>query len=259
MLRPIRRISNIVSVVDTVNNKVTATIVVGNDPIGVAVTPGGSKVYVANASDNTVSVIDTTSNKVTATVNVDTPAGVAVTPDGSKVYVVNGFPNNSVSVIDTATNKVIGSPILVGSGPVAFGVFIQPAIPFSSLFAELVVTGGHHPGFALDARFGLGRSSTGINPPSQPVTLQAGPYTAMIPTGSFRRLRAGRKVAVYAFAGMISNVSLALDILSLGHNYYQLGAAGTPVNLTAVPNPIPVSFSIGNNVGSTTVKATRIP
>ena len=81
----------------------------------------------------------------------------------------------------------------------------------------------------------------------------------MIPAGSFRQLPTGRKLAVYAFSGMISNVSLALDILSLGHNSYQFGAAGTPVNLTAVPNPVPVSFSIGNNAGSTTVKATRIP
>jgi YVTN family beta-propeller protein len=64
---------------------------------------------------------------VTATITVASPSGVAVTPDGRKVYVVNNkFPNPSVSVIDTATNKVIGSPILVGDNPIAFGIFIQP-------------------------------------------------------------------------------------------------------------------------------------
>lgn len=61
---------NNVSVIDTATNKVTATIHVGNGPIGVAITPDGSKVYVVNGNDDTVSVIDTSTNKVTATMNV---------------------------------------------------------------------------------------------------------------------------------------------------------------------------------------------
>jgi YVTN family beta-propeller protein len=90
------------------------------------VTPDGSKVYVANYEDNTVSVIDTATNIVNATIPVGTePFGVAVTPDGSKVYVANQVSNN-VSVIATATNVLIGSPIGVGTGPTAFGIFIIP-------------------------------------------------------------------------------------------------------------------------------------
>ena len=42
--------ANTVSVIDTATNTVTATIPVGAGPLGVAVTPDGSKVYVANAS-----------------------------------------------------------------------------------------------------------------------------------------------------------------------------------------------------------------
>src|SRR5262249_13188841 len=57
-----------------------------------------------------------------------TPFGVAVTPDGSKVYVANSG-DGTVSVISTGTNTVIGSPIPVGSQPLALGVFIQPAQP----------------------------------------------------------------------------------------------------------------------------------
>jgi YVTN family beta-propeller protein len=53
------------------------------------------------------------------------PWGVAVTPDGSKVYVANQF--GTVSVIATATNTVVGSPIPVGNGATAFGLFIQSA------------------------------------------------------------------------------------------------------------------------------------
>jgi YVTN family beta-propeller protein len=182
-----------------------------------------------------------------------------VTPDGSKVYVAN-FNGDSVSVIAAATNTVTAT-IAVGIGPVAFGVFIQPAppsIPFSSLSAGLVVTGGRHPAFALNAFFGLGAGSTGIDPPAQPVTLHVGPYRATIPAGSFRRLASGRSAAVWDFIGKIGNVSLAVDILSFGHNHYQFGAAVKPVDLSAVPNPVPVSFSIGNDAGATTTNAKKI-
>ena len=141
----------------------------------------------------------------------------------------------------------------------AFGVFIQPAVPFSSFKAALVITGGKHPAFFLDASFGLGASSSGINPPAQPVTLEVGTYAVTIPAGSFRLLNPGQKLAIYEFNGTISGASLILDITSLGHNSYQFGVAGTPVNLITVPNPVSVSLSIGNNAGSTSVNAKRIP
>jgi YVTN family beta-propeller protein len=77
-----------VSVIDTASNKVIGPpITVGDLPIGVAVTPDGNTVYVANADSNSVSVIATATNTVTATIpDVGTePIGAAVTPDGSKV------------------------------------------------------------------------------------------------------------------------------------------------------------------------------
>src|SRR5262249_61752178 len=47
-----------VSVIDTTSNTVTATIPVGDGPVGVAVSPDGSTVYVANFIDGAVSVVD---------------------------------------------------------------------------------------------------------------------------------------------------------------------------------------------------------
>jgi YVTN family beta-propeller protein len=109
--------SNNVSVIDTKTNKVTATIPVGAGPLGVAVSPDGSKVYITNDNDNpgTVAVIATATNKVIATIPVgDAPFGVAVSPDGGKVYVVNEASNpGTVAVIATATSKVIAT-ITVG-------------------------------------------------------------------------------------------------------------------------------------------------
>jgi YVTN family beta-propeller protein len=103
---------------------VTATIRVGAGPAGVAVTPDGSKVYVAN-EDGTVSVIDTASNAVTDTITLPVgsePFGVAVTPDGSKVYVAN-FNSKSVSVITTTGNTVTAT-VTVGKNP--YGVVVTP-------------------------------------------------------------------------------------------------------------------------------------
>jgi YVTN family beta-propeller protein len=73
----------------------------------------------------------TATNTVSAILSGFSPVGVAVTPDGSKVYVAN-VGAHAVLVIDTATNTVIAT-ILDGGGPVAFGVFIQPAPRFAGV------------------------------------------------------------------------------------------------------------------------------
>ncbi len=59
-----------ISVINTTNNTVVATVPVGGSPIGVSVTPDGTKVYAANVDINNFSVINTTINTVTSTVPV---------------------------------------------------------------------------------------------------------------------------------------------------------------------------------------------
>ena len=112
--------------INTATNSLITNVTVGsgNTPIGIAVTPDGSRVYVSDYGSGKVSVINTTDNTVAATVTVGTnPYGVAVTPDGSKVYVANAG-SNSVSVISTATNAVTAT-VTVGNNPQAFGPFIM--------------------------------------------------------------------------------------------------------------------------------------
>ena len=56
--------------ISTATNTVTATVTVGSNPWGVAVTPNGAYAYVTNEGSDTVSVISTATNTVTATITV---------------------------------------------------------------------------------------------------------------------------------------------------------------------------------------------
>ena len=125
---------NTVSVISTATHSVVGPpIGVGNDPAGVVITPDGRFAYVANngsgeVNSNTVSVIDIATDTVVGSVTVgNKPLGIDVTPDGKYVYVTNSN-DGTVSVINTATNKMVGSPIAVGSFPLAFGFFVGPNI-----------------------------------------------------------------------------------------------------------------------------------
>lgn len=113
-----------VSVIDTTtNNTIGKPIPVGNDPIGVAVSPDGSYVYVANSGADSVTVISTPENTTLGKpIPVgDTPTDVTVTSDGRRLYVVNNG-SDDVSVIDTETNKTLGSRIPLGAAPDAVAV-----------------------------------------------------------------------------------------------------------------------------------------
>ncbi|MGB9939582.1 PGF-pre-PGF domain-containing protein [Methanosarcina sp.] len=179
-----------VSVIDTATNNVTATVPVGQSPGGVAVTPDGKKVYVAN-SDPTVSIIDTATNTVTATINVgNRPYGVAVNPAGTKVYVTNP-DSGMVSLIDTTTNKVTAT-VNVGGSPTAFGQFIahpsalKPVLivnfssNISSGYAPLAVQFTDLSQNATEWywEFGDGTTSTEQNPTH--IYSSAGPYTVKL-------------------------------------------------------------------------------
>ena len=81
---------NKVSVINTSTNLIVATVTVGTAPFATAVTPDGTRAYVANQLSNSVSVINTATNTVVATIaEGSVPEGVAITPDGSMAYVAN--------------------------------------------------------------------------------------------------------------------------------------------------------------------------
>ena len=76
-------ISGTVSVVNLEPAQLVATIPVGAEPRGCALTPNGTLLYVANHTEGTVSIIDTASRTVVGSVNVGrNPTALAITNDG---------------------------------------------------------------------------------------------------------------------------------------------------------------------------------
>lgn len=59
-----------VSVIETVNNTVTATVNVGNNPNGIAFSPDRKKVYVTNLGNLNMSIIDTATTTVIDTIDI---------------------------------------------------------------------------------------------------------------------------------------------------------------------------------------------
>ena len=101
-----------VSVIDARARAVTREIEVGLHPSGLALSPRGDRLYVANANSDTISVIDTKADAVVASIGVrpgakapigSSPNALAVSPDGKTLYVANGA-NNALAVVDLAAH-----------------------------------------------------------------------------------------------------------------------------------------------------------
>lgn len=117
-------------VIDTASNAVVDTIPVGGDARGLAVTPSGSKAYVANHEASTVTAVDLATGSTVATIELTTPTefdeinesyepvAVAVTPDGTTAYVVSYYGSTTFRgglwVIDTANDAVVSQVDLDG-------------------------------------------------------------------------------------------------------------------------------------------------
>jgi YVTN family beta-propeller protein len=85
-------------------------------PAGIAVTPDGKRLYVAENLTHKVAVVDLATRQVGAKIAVgEYPYDCEASSDGKRVYVSN-WGSRSVAVIDTASNKVINN-IPVGDHP----------------------------------------------------------------------------------------------------------------------------------------------
>jgi YVTN family beta-propeller protein len=155
-------ISGTVSVIDTATNAVVRTIDVGLHPCGMALGPGGDRLYVTNANSDTVSVIDTTTDAVVKTLHVagdedgevilgSSPNAVAVAADGRTLFVANAA-QNAVAVLDAGAG---GHDALRGLIPTGW---YPTAVTLNATGDELFIASGYGFGSIAPTPPGQGRS-----------------------------------------------------------------------------------------------------
>lgn len=216
-----------VSVIDTPTNSVVATIALPpplsctsecstRQPAGLAVTPDGKFVYVANQGNGTVSVIDTSNNNtVSATIQMpcdcfpNSPVGVAITPDGKRAYVTN--QGGAVHVIDISTNTVTKT-IYLGNNPTAIAISGSTAYytfgtnsvgristTTNAVIPPTITVGSNPTGVAVtpdgtllyvtnngDSTVSVVSTATLLPVPGSPVSVGSGPFSvAITPNGQF--------------------------------------------------------------------------
>ncbi len=127
------------SVIDTSTYKIIKNITVGAGTDGVAVTPNGMSVYVANYGDNTVSVVDTSTFSTIATIPVGIePEGIAITPNGKLAYVAD-YGAKAVSVINTSSNKVLYTVTSLGGNPEGIAITPNGKLAYVSISGSVIV------------------------------------------------------------------------------------------------------------------------
>jgi YVTN family beta-propeller protein len=111
--------SNVVAVIDTATNTVTADIPVGSAPRQVVFSPDGSTAWVT--TETGIYEISTATSRVVRVIpDPAGPQGIAISPDGSTLYVANNDAGTLLT-IDTASGRITGS-VAAGAEPEAVAV-----------------------------------------------------------------------------------------------------------------------------------------
>lgn len=117
-----------VAVVNAATHEPLRTITLGDrsiKPMGLALSPDGTKLYVSAGRSHKVFVIETAGDRVMDSFEAgERPWGIALSPDGKTLYTANG-PSNDVSVIDLAT-RTVTRKVKVSDRP--WGVLVLPAL-----------------------------------------------------------------------------------------------------------------------------------
>lgn len=179
--------------------------------IGLAVTPDGKRLYVANQDDATVAVIDLARGLVIGNIPVGAgPMPVAISPDG-KTTLVGNVVSSLIYIVDTATDQQIGA-FEAGTGPagVAFSRDGKWAYVLDQGFAALSPSVGSGVmildtrNFKRLAQIPLaGASTMAVTPDGS--TIYCGAHA---PTGS-------QNIAIYAIDAQSHDVQATIELGSV--------------------------------------------
>jgi 6-phosphogluconolactonase len=256
----------------------------GLTPVSVAVDPAGKFAYVANycginSCDRGgvgVYAINSTTGALTVVPGAfvaagTTPNTAVVDPSGKFVYVSNecaddfcssGIGSVSAYSIDSVSGlltPIVGAPFAAGVRPKSLAVVSQSGnVPFECFKVKAEIDEDRKTSFHVEGFFALSKGSNGIDPDSESVELQVGSYLVSIPAGSFNqkgRRDRDRKKNEFKFDGEINNVDLRIQIIRVKGDDYLFTSEGRGHILQGIKNPVTVGLTIGDDEGSTTVKA----
>jgi YVTN family beta-propeller protein len=176
-------------------------------------------------------------------------------------YTLNVIGTASSSfTIEVRSSDAAGNFIIqTYSGITALGVSsrftFQGAPTKFGAFSANVAINNSLPEFNASGQFTLGTGSSGINPLTQPVTLQVGTFLITIPPGSFQLDNQGN----YVFHATLNGVPLNATIQPLGGSQYAYGIKGDSAANLPTANPVDIRLAIGSDGGDTSVSATFLP
>ncbi len=147
-----------------------------------------------------------------------------------------------------------------GLNPYAVAVVPAAFVEFREFVPTLGidVRHGHNDDrFYLKAEITLGDNSDGILPPNEIVTLRIGSYSVTLPSGSFKKKKNASKL--FLFHGKVNGVALDVTLQRVKAKDYKLMAFGRGAKLRGIEDPVPVTLTMGNDRGNTSVDARIMP
>jgi YVTN family beta-propeller protein len=112
---------NNLQVIDTATHRTERTIKVGSEPLDLAVSKDGKRVYVTNSNGQSVSVVDVQNQREVQRLSVPMasdsqrgPFGIAVSPDDKLLYVTD-IDGDQVVILDLATGGILSRITVVES------------------------------------------------------------------------------------------------------------------------------------------------
>ena len=110
--------TNLVSILNTVTHTLLENVIVGNQPVALAVSPDGTRAYVANYGDGTVTQVNLVAGTTLATIPVGgQPTSVALSSSGTLWVGGQGF----LTEINTQNMSVVATESTAGKTITALG------------------------------------------------------------------------------------------------------------------------------------------
>jgi hypothetical protein len=192
-----------IAVVSTSSNAIVATIPVGNNPVAMAETPNGQKLYVANQGDRTISAfntVDRSSRPISGTLS-SPPIWLSPRSDSQAVYVLE--ENGTLAWLNTTSTA---GPDTLTETTSALSVPHATMMTYDSNFNRLYIAGGQQMKM-VDVSQSPPQLITTISIP--PFSLLPSPSSALATATSSAALPDGSQAYVASYASLSSQFNVS--------------------------------------------------